>query len=67
MHTLTDSTSGAESEVIANIRVGVGGGLGQRIVVVLVSFGLETARVRVAYWVVADCVDVIKDAAAFGD
>jgi len=34
-------------------------------VIIFVTLWLEAARVGIAFWIVADCVDVVEDAAAF--
>lgn len=65
VHALADSTTSAKGEVVSDIDVRRSGGFGDGVVVVLVSFRIELARVWVAVGVGRDCVGVVDDPGSF--
>ena len=67
MHTLADTTARTERKVITDVDIRRSGGLCNSVVVVLVPFGFEAARVRVPLGVGGDRVGIVDDSGAFWD
>ena len=67
MHALTDTTPCTKREVVADVDIGRSSSLCNGVVVVLIPFGVEAARIRVSIGVGGDRIGVVDDSGAFGN
>jgi hypothetical protein len=67
MHALANTTACTKREVVPDVDIGRSSSLCNGVVVVLVPFGVKSARIRVPIGVGGDCVGVVDDSGAFGD